>query len=107
MMAAVIRALQDVNGHGESQDGTIAATVGLHGDVRALNVDPRVYRVRDPDALADAIVEAVRAARADADSQAFRIAAPLLPGDLSPDDVDVPIDIALHELDRLIGDTAL
>lgn len=102
-MSEAISALQEVRGYGESDDGTVAATVGLHGDVRELEVDPRVYRDRDPDALAEAIVDAVRAARQDADGQAFRIAAPLLAAGVSPDDVYVPIDLALSELDRLIG----
>lgn len=103
MMTETIDNIVATEGHGESPDGLISVVVGMHGKVRTLDVDPRIYRERDPDALAAAIVAAVGEACDDFDRQAFRLAAPLLPAGVRPEDVDVAFDIPLAALDRAIN----
>ncbi|ONI92877.1 hypothetical protein ALI22I_01485 [Saccharothrix sp. ALI-22-I] len=81
-----------------SPDGLISATVGAHGALLDLDIDPRVYRDPDSRALADAITATVRAATERAGQQAVRLARRLLP-DGGPEDVDPAFDPLLHHLE--------
>ncbi|NLU79868.1 YbaB/EbfC family nucleoid-associated protein [Micromonospora sp. HNM0581] len=47
---------------GRSADGTVTMVVSGLGKLQAVRVDPAVFDQRDPEALQDAIAQAVRAA---------------------------------------------
>lgn len=86
----------------ESADGLVEATVGPHGDLRSLRLDPRVHRVRE--SLADTIKHTVHTAAEIASREAFTSLSVLLPN-ADPDTVDLAFDPVLHQLDRA-GNTA-
>jgi DNA-binding protein YbaB len=78
----------------KSADRLVEVTVGAHGELRSLRLDPRVHRVRE--SLADTIKHTVRTAAETASRKAFTA---LLP-DADPDTGDTGFGPVLHELDR-------
>lgn len=103
LLDPVQRAVAELTATAESPDGLVAATAGPYGQVRALDLDPRIYRTRDPEALADSVLAAVRAATEAAAREVFDVVADLLPAHADPADTDLSIDPLLHELDLLIA----
>jgi DNA-binding protein YbaB len=66
------RSMSGTTGTGESPDGMIEATVGVYGELVELDIDPRIYRTQDAEALAEQICTAVNAAREAAQDQVRR-----------------------------------
>lgn len=83
--------------------GAVTATANPHGELLALDIDPRVYRNPDADALARDVPAAVRAAAGRAGRDAVEVAGALLPDHVDRERVDLAFDPALHELDRVIA----
>jgi DNA-binding protein YbaB len=77
-----------------SADGLITAVVGGRGELLELELDPRVYRELATDALAESIMDTVRAAMAVAEREAVQIAKKLV-----PDAADPIFDPALQVLE--------
>ncbi|MFC4858806.1 YbaB/EbfC family nucleoid-associated protein [Actinophytocola glycyrrhizae] len=90
--------LVDIEVTEESADGLIAATVGARGELRALDLDPRIYRTQDATALADDILATVRKAADTAGRRAYDTAAEVLPPHATYEDTDVAFDPVLHRL---------
>lgn len=99
----VHRELAAVEAVEESGDGLVEATVGVRGELRALRIDPRAYRHQEADALAESIMDAVRAAVGTAGRRGFAVAAELLPPGAMPEKADLAFDPVLYEIDRLTG----
>ncbi|WP_350279196.1 YbaB/EbfC family nucleoid-associated protein [Kribbella sp. HUAS MG21] len=59
-------------GTAESPDGLVEATVGVYGELVELDLDARIYRTQDADALAEQIRAAVNAAYESAQEQVRR-----------------------------------
>lgn len=97
---SVQRELAAVEATAETDDGMVTATVGPRGELRALELDPRVYRTRDPDELAEDILRTVRSAEDDAAHAAYDAATEVLPPHTRFEDADVAFDPLLHRLGK-------
>jgi DNA-binding protein YbaB len=95
------REMAGVEATARSTSGLVAAVVGVRHDVRSLWIDPHVYRVRDADALASDVKEAVRAACDEADRRALGVAGAVFP---EGPNGDLAYDPLLRELDELTGE---
>ncbi|MFC6022186.1 YbaB/EbfC family nucleoid-associated protein [Plantactinospora solaniradicis] len=82
----------------ESPDGLVAATVGGRGELRDLELDPRIYREPDAAALARTIVGTIRDAAGAAAQDAARIAARLIRAE-ADERADPLVDPVLHLLE--------
>lgn len=106
-MARAVRRVQDklvdIEVTEESDDGLIAATVGARGELRALDLDPRIYRSQDATALADDILATVRKAADTAGRRAYDAAVEVLPPGATYEDTDVAFDPVLHRLGAFTG----
>lgn len=102
-IARTYRELADLRATGESPDGLVTATVGAHGDLRDLTLDPRVYRNADSDELTAQVLAAARAAADHAGGTAIDMIDALLPDQVDPEHVDLVFDPALYELDRVLA----
>ncbi|MEC3981817.1 YbaB/EbfC family nucleoid-associated protein [Amycolatopsis sp. H20-H5] len=82
-LAAQIRKIRDglaeIEGTAESPDGLILATVSGCGELIGLDLNPRIYRTTDSQALETAILDTVDAARRSAEAEVAGLAAELLP----------------------------
>lgn len=58
-----------VEGRARTSEDDIAVTVGPHGELRSLRIDPRAYRKLGPTELSEEIVELCRKAHRDAGQQ--------------------------------------
>lgn len=72
--------LQQVTGVAESEDHFVVATVGPTGHLLGLDIDPRIYRRPDSQALAADILDTVQRATEDATSQVEALYARVMPG---------------------------
>ncbi|MFJ6672012.1 YbaB/EbfC family nucleoid-associated protein [Actinosynnema sp. NPDC091369] len=99
----VNRALAAIEVTASSDDGLVDVTVGPDGAMRALRLDPRLYRAPDAAALARAVTRAAQAAAGSAHRAAFDVLKPLLPADATAEGTDPAFDPLLHHLDRLAG----
>lgn len=97
------RSLADLRVTEASTDDLVSVTVGPYGDLLAIELDPRVYRSRDADALARNILTTTRAAVDRAARDAAETAAALLPDHVDRSRADLAFDPALYELDRVIA----
>ncbi|NBE95071.1 YbaB/EbfC family nucleoid-associated protein [Nonomuraea sp. KC401] len=70
-----------------SEDGMVSVTVGRHGQVRRIELNPRVYRTQSPSQLADAIMQQINKATAAVSEQSKQLLQPLLPEDLPHEEV--------------------
>lgn len=87
-----------------SPDGLITVVVNGRGELVELELDPRIYRDQNADALAETILATVRDACAAADRKVARVVMGLAPdGYAAEDDVDTKFDPALHVLGRYRG----
>jgi DNA-binding protein YbaB len=92
------QAVADSTGTAESADGLIEATVGVHGELVDLTLDPRLYRTPDADALAEQIRTTVNEAGHNAQEKLRR--------DLSrylPEDADGAADLGFEAFLREFG----
>lgn len=81
-----------------SADGHVEVTVDARGEVRALVLDPAVYRDQDGAALASTIMTTVAEAAAVTRDRAFDAMTPLLPRTATARDADLAFDPLLHHL---------
>ncbi|GGO68676.1 YbaB/EbfC family nucleoid-associated protein [Nonomuraea cavernae] len=79
-----------------SADGLVSVTVGFGGQVRAIELDPGVYRRMSSAELADRIVEQLGRAGAAVSDLAEELVAPLLPEGVRYGDVFEPDQINLN-----------
>ncbi|MGW0805480.1 YbaB/EbfC family nucleoid-associated protein [Nonomuraea sp. NPDC002799] len=79
--------LSELSHTARSADGMVAVTVGLHGQVRAITLDPRVYRKLTPSHLADAIMDQIGKATSEVSDRMRTLVEPMLPGGLPYDDI--------------------
>ncbi|HEX3814591.1 MAG TPA: YbaB/EbfC family nucleoid-associated protein [Mycobacteriales bacterium] len=63
----------------KSRDGLVTATVGSHGQLIRLDIDPRIYRRPDARALADTITDTIHRAGTKAQEGIVELFAPLIP----------------------------
>jgi DNA-binding protein YbaB len=100
-LAEQVKAMRDgvaeIRGTGYSDDGLVTAVVGGRGELLELALDPRVYREPNATELAARIVAVVREAAAEAEREATKFAAKLLPPQRR-EDIDPRFDPALHLL---------
>ncbi|MEV8442643.1 YbaB/EbfC family nucleoid-associated protein [Actinosynnema sp. NPDC051121] len=83
-----------------SHDGRVSASVGARGELRALELDPRVYRDHDAEALAKSIVDTVAEASRNARRLVLDEITPLLPRNATGAETDLAFEPLLHHLDR-------
>ncbi|WP_433346222.1 YbaB/EbfC family nucleoid-associated protein [Microtetraspora malaysiensis] len=62
-----------------SADGMVSVTVGRHGQMRGLELNPRAYRTLSPSQLADAIMQEVDKATTAVSEQSKQLLQPLMP----------------------------
>jgi DNA-binding protein YbaB len=92
--------LADIAETAESADGLVQATIGAHGEVRSLWLDPRIYRSSDASELADDIRRTIACALEAARQRAYDLLKPDLPPSTTVDTADLIFDPALVELER-------
>lgn len=100
---AVRDGIDDIRATAYSDDGLITAVVGGRGELRELELDPRIYREQNATALASRIVATIREAAAEAERDAVTFAQELMPQKRHGDDVDPMFDPALHALGTISG----
>ncbi|MCB1366748.1 MAG: YbaB/EbfC family nucleoid-associated protein [Rhodobacteraceae bacterium] len=66
-MAEVQAGLDRINVIGQSGAGMVVATVSAKGEVKALEIDPSLFRPEDKEVVEDLIVAAIKDAQAKAD----------------------------------------
>ncbi|MET9342335.1 YbaB/EbfC family nucleoid-associated protein [Nonomuraea sp. NPDC003804] len=71
--------LSDLEHTARSADGLVSVTVGRHGQMLDLELNPRVYRTLSPSQLADAIMHEVDKATAAVSEQSKELLEPLMP----------------------------
>ena len=96
------QAVADATGTAESAGGLIEATVGVHGELVDLTLDPRLYRTPDADALAEQIRTAVNEAGRNAQEKLRRDLTPCLPGD-ADGSADLGFEAFLRQFGQLRG----
>ncbi|MGW4411127.1 YbaB/EbfC family nucleoid-associated protein [Nonomuraea sp. NPDC004702] len=70
-----------------SADGMVTVTVGRHGQLRGIELNPRAFRNLSPSQLADAIMQQANAATAAVSEQSRQLLDPLMPDGLPFEDV--------------------
>ncbi|MDP9848663.1 YbaB/EbfC family nucleoid-associated protein [Streptosporangium lutulentum] len=80
-------ALNSIESTMGSSDGMISVVVGPQGQVRDIELDPRVYRKLSATELADAIMEQINRAAAAVSEQRRHLLEPLMPDGLRYDQV--------------------
>ena len=73
------RSFEEVTETACSPDGLVCATVGAHGELTELSLDPRIYRTTDSKALAETITATIREAVAAATARMAELTKPFLP----------------------------
>lgn len=89
--------IDDIEITESSPDGLITAVVTGRGKLVELELDPRIYRDQNADALAGTIMATVQAATDEAERKAAQLVMDLMP-DAAEDDVDTMFDPALSVL---------
>ena len=79
-----------------SHDGRVTASVGARGELRALELDPRVYRDRDAETLAESIVDTIAEAARHVRQRVLDEVAPLLPRNVLDAEEDLAFAPLLH-----------
>ncbi len=96
---AIQRKLDEIRGTAESDDGLVGVVVGGRGQLLRLDLDPRIYRTTDSDALASTITGTIHRAVARAQGEVFTVVRPFLPADATPATTDLDFDPFLTTLD--------
>lgn len=101
----LVSLLQTMDGLTEtaySDDGLVRVTVGAHGELKDLVLDPRIYRSSDAAILAATIVGTVNRAVAAAANRMVEMTEPLLPdgGLLIDRDADGQVDLSFDAMIR-------
>ncbi|WP_414945014.1 YbaB/EbfC family nucleoid-associated protein [Amycolatopsis sp. cmx-11-32] len=97
------RRMAEVRATAESEDELISATVGGHGELVELRLDPRVFRVPDSAGLARAITGTIHRAAELAQEEGFAIIEEHFPAETTAATADLRLGPVLHELDRRIA----
>ncbi len=84
-------------------DGLVHVTVGAHGELLDVRLDPRVSRQTDGVALAGTVVRAAAAARVRAEAEAGELVRPLTDRRRG-EPVDIRFDPVLAEIERLLAE---
>ena len=88
-----------------SPDGLVTVTVGARGELIRLDLDPRVLRRSDSQAIALLITETAHRAAARAQEEVIAIFEPLVPADQMRAELEGDLDSGLWELgERMRGD---
>jgi DNA-binding protein YbaB len=96
-LAALRERLPQVRETAESDDGLIRVTLGAKGELLALDLNPRIYRVPDSAALARDITATVHRAAEAVRERVYALTRSVLS---DPDAADPSFDPMLAELDR-------
>lgn len=96
------RRMAEIRATAESGDELISATVGGHGELVELRLDPRIYRTPDSADLARSITKTIHRAAELAQEEGFAIIAEHFPADATAKTADLRLGPVLHELDRRI-----
>lgn len=81
------RELAAIEHTARSADGMVSVTVGRNGQVRAIQLNPRVYRTLSTSQLADAIMQQIGKGTAAVTEQSMRLLQPLMPEGVPYEDV--------------------
>jgi DNA-binding protein YbaB len=73
------REMAELTATAESDDGMVRATVGFHGELTKLELNPRAYRVLDTETLGEVIVATTRKAAAQVRQLVNEVVSPNLP----------------------------
>jgi DNA-binding protein YbaB len=82
-MLALREKLAGLHASAESKDGMVTVRVGPRGEVKSLELHPRVYRRLTPTELAESIVDTIRQAGQALSDQAAQAYGPYLPEGVS------------------------
>jgi DNA-binding protein YbaB len=82
------RELTEVGATAKRPDGLVTVVVGPQGQVKDIQLDPRVYRKLDSGELAAAIMELISQATAEVSAQMRTIMSPFIPGGVSDEGID-------------------
>ncbi len=96
-------AIQRIEGRAESDDGLVSVSVGLGGELKGLELDPRIYRTQDAQALASTIVETAGRAMRDAERLGFKAMKSFLPAGAELETTDLAFDPMLTQLAKTSG----
>lgn len=94
------QALAGLESTSESTDGYVRVTVDAGGRISRLELDPRIYRNADAEALTGTILRTVAEAARLVRRRAFEAIAPLLPAGAEPESADLLFGPLLAELNR-------
>ncbi|GAB3728241.1 hypothetical protein GCM10027598_48500 [Amycolatopsis oliviviridis] len=97
------RRMAGIRATAESDDELISATVGGHGELVELRLDPRIFRTPDSTGLARAITKTVHRAAELAQDEGFALISDLFPAGTTAATADLRLGPVLHELDRRIA----
>jgi DNA-binding protein YbaB len=78
-----------------SDDEMVTATVGPHGRLKSLRLNPRVYRRLSPSELADTIVKVIGQATDSIEERTRELIGPLLPEGVAYEEVFRPVSLPL------------
>jgi DNA-binding protein YbaB len=78
-LLALQKSIQEIAETAYSADRTVAATVGARGELRELQLDPRIYRTTDAKALAATIKQTIWDASTAVTTRLVELTRPLLP----------------------------
>lgn len=81
-----------------SHDGRVTASVGARGELRTLELDPRVYRDRDAETLAKSIVDTMAEAARHVRRRVLDEMTPLLSRNVIGAETDLAFEPLLHHL---------
>jgi DNA-binding protein YbaB len=102
-LETLIVKLADIEGNAESQDGFVRAVTDRLGQLKKVDLDPRIYHYSDAPGLARMILRTVWEAAHDADHQAFELLRPWLPPQATREEVDTVFDPLIHQVGRRAG----
>ncbi|MFG3437181.1 YbaB/EbfC family nucleoid-associated protein [Nonomuraea sp. NPDC047897] len=81
------RELATIEHTARSADGMVSVTVGRHGQVHDIQLNPRVYRTLSASELADAIMQQINKGTAAVTEQSMQLLKPLMPEGVPHEDV--------------------
>ena len=101
-LVSLLRSMDGLTETVQSEDGLVQATVGPHGELRELVLDPPIYRSTDATALAATITGTVNRAVTAAANRMVEMTEPMLPdgGLLVERDADGQLDFSFDAMLR-------
>jgi DNA-binding protein YbaB len=86
-LVALQQSILELDETAYSTDRTVAATVGARGELKQLQLDPRIYRSTDAKALAATITQTIQDATTAVTARLVELTRPLLPA-ITADEFD-------------------